>query len=93
MIDFNYAKLDLSLKYHYKEDRLSHAYKYGFKYISQMTVELYRQHKSINKVAKIIGISFSSVQTELKKIGEPVQGRGGYRIGDKRYGGKCRRDY
>jgi transposase-like protein len=57
-----------------------------------MTVELYRQHKSINKVAKIIGISFSSVQTELKKIGEPVQGRGGYRIGDKRYGGKCRRD-
>jgi hypothetical protein len=74
-----YMVLDEQIQYHFREDRLAKAQKLGYEFISQATVELYRQHKSCIKVGKIIGVNERSIRYELKfKIGEPLRGPGSF---------------
>ena len=86
MIRHNYKKLDESINFNFREDRLKDAWHLGFKYISEALIKTYRKTKSAKKTAKILKISDGCVFYELIKFGEPRNGRGGYRPGDIRHG-------
>ena len=88
MIKHDYQSIDEKINYKYREDRKEIAQKFGYKYISEATVEMYRKYRSTRKVSAILKVTSSAVLDELKRIGEPLQGRGGYHKGDRRSGGK-----
>jgi hypothetical protein len=74
----NYAKLDkLYLNANWKEERLALAKELGFNHISESTIKLYRKHKSLRVVGKILGVSDICIRQQLEKFGEPRMPPGG----------------
>ena len=73
-------------RYHYYNDKLKIANDLGHKTISEALVFEYRKTKSARKVGVLFGMTSNGVRFALHRIGEPVQGHGGYRKGDIRHG-------
>ena len=63
-----FKKYDKIRKYAYYNDRLELAKKLGYEFISEATVKLYKKHKSIRHVGRILNISGVSVGQEIKSI-------------------------
>ena len=76
----NYAKLDkLYYLANWRQERLALAKELGFDYISESTIKLYRKHKSLRVVGKILGVSDICIRQQLEKFGEPRMPPGGWR--------------
>jgi hypothetical protein len=63
--------------YNCYEHWLAKAQEAGYDSPDEAIVALYRQHRSLHKVAVIMGVSVNGVRTHLKRLGEPIQPRGG----------------
>jgi len=83
-MQIDYKKFDKEHHYHYRQDRLKAAQALGYKYISECTVSLYKEFKSMPKVAALVGVSADGISSEIRKLGIKRQGPGGFRPGDRR---------
>lgn len=73
----NWELLDKNYKYYYRSDRLEIAKKFGFNFISQATIMLYRKYQSTEKVAKLLYVTDTTIRSELIRHQEPLIKRGG----------------
>ena len=74
--DHDYQKLDKQFSVTFKEDRYQEIKKLGFQYISEATVELYRQYKSMGIVAHILNMDPVAIGQRLRRYKEPRRGPG-----------------
>ena len=86
-MEHDYAAIDAEFKFNWRDERLDLSRRYGFRHISESIVKTYRSTKSGRKTGALLGgLSSGAVIMFLRKIGEPVNGPGGFRPGDKRHG-------
>ena len=91
----DFKTYDKTHQYYYRDDRLKMAKKYGYEFISEATVELYKKHQSSQKVGKMLEVSGNSILLELKNFQSIVEirkrgGNNGRKTYKKIKGIKCR---
>ena len=79
---------DLYHTYKYRDDRLEIAKSFGYQYISEATVKMYKKLKSIYHTGRVLKVTDSSIRSELKMMGIKRNGHGGWWNKGTNMGGK-----
>ena len=73
----NYADLDKKLLVPFRDEKIIQAKKFGYDYVSQATVELYRKYQSQRIVGIILELTEEAIRHRLNFYKEPRRGAGG----------------
>ena len=84
----HYEMYDLYHTYKYRDDRLEIAKSFGYQYISEATVKMYKKLKSIYHTGRVLKVTDSSIRSELKMMGIKRNGHGGWWNKGTNMGGK-----